>query len=211
MRNIPLFKVYMADNVDEPLLKVLHSGYIGEGEKVQEFEQALRDYLHQKYVLTLNSGTAGLHIAYHMALHQDGPKTFYNSNMDEVITTPITCTATNTPIIANGAKIVWADVDPLTGSIDPDDIEKKITKNTKAITMVHWGGNPCDIGKINKIASEHGIKTIEDGAHAMGMEYKGEKVGSHSDYTMISLQAIKHVTSVDGGLLLTKKENDYNR
>ncbi len=210
-KQIPLFKVFMAEEVDEPLLKVVHSGYIGEGEQVASFEKDLKGYFNTPYLTTLNNGTAGLHLAYHMALHQNGPKTWRNSNEDEVITTPITCTATNEPIIANGAKVVWADVDPITGSIDPNDIERKITSKTKAISMVHWGGNPCEIDKINAIGKKYGIKIIEDGAHSMGMEYKGKKIGNHSDYTIISLQAIKHITSVDGGILMVKTEKDYER
>ena len=211
MKQIPLLKVYMAEEVDKPLLDVIHSGYIGEGPRVQEFEDNLKAYFGTPYLTTLNNGTAGLTLAYHMALHQDAPKTYYNSNEDEIITTPITCTATNTPIVSMGAKIVWADVDTITGSISPEDIERKITKHTKAITMVHWGGNPCDIERINEIAKAHGIKTVEDGAHSMGMQYKGKMFGNHSDYSMISLQAIKHVTSVDGGLLFMKSERDYER
>ena len=210
-KQIPLFKVFMAEEVDKPLLEVLHSGYIGEGEQVLSFEKTLKDYFKNPYLTTLNNGTAGLHLAYHMALHQNGPKTWFNSNDSEIISTPITCTATNEPIIANGAKIVWADVDPITGSIDPDDIERKITPKTKAITMVHWGGNPCDIDRINDIAKKYNLKVIEDGAHAMGMEYKGKMIGNWSDYTMISLQAIKHITSVDGGILMMKSEKDYER
>lgn len=211
MNTIPLLKVYMAKEVDGPLLEVIHSGYIGEGPRVKEFEDNLKAYFNTPYLTTLNNGTAGLTLAYHMALYQDEPKSYYHNNEDEIITTPITCTATNTPIINVGAKIVWADVDPITGSIAPDDIERKITKHTKAIVMVHWGGNPCDIERINKIAQEYGIKTVEDGAHAMGMEYKGKKFGVNSDYSMISLQAIKHVTSVDGGLLFLKSERDFER
>ena len=208
---IPLFKVFMAKEVDEPLLRVLHSGYIGEGEEVVSFEQDLKEYFGTQYLTTLNNGTAGLHLAYHLALHQDGPKGWRNSNDAEVISTPITCTATNEPIIANGAKIVWADVDPITGSISPEDIERKITKKTKAISMVHWGGNPCDIEAINNIAKAYNLKVIEDGAHSMGMEYKGKKIGNWSDYAMISLQAIKHITSVDGGILMLKSKEDYER
>ena len=208
---IPLFKVFMADEVDKPLLEVLHSGYIGEGPQVAMFEQELKAYFGNPYLTTLNNGTAGLHLAYHMALHQDKPKSWFNSNDVEVISTPITCTATNHPIIANGAKIVWADVNPITGNIDPDDIERKITPKTKAIVMVHWGGNPCEIDRINQIAKKHNLKVIEDGAHSMGMEYKGKKVGNHSDYTMISLQAIKHITSVDGGILMMKSKKDFER
>lgn len=210
-KDIKLFKVFMADEIDEPILEVLHSGWLGEGPKVEEFEGKLKSYFQNPRLTTLNNGTAGLHLAYHMALNQDSPKSYYNNNCNEVITTPITCTATNEPIIANGAKIVWADVDPITGSIDPKSIENKITDNTKAITMVHWGGNPCEIDKINDIGRKYGIKTIEDGAHAMGMEYKGKMFGNHSDYSMISLQAIKHITSADGGILMMKSEADFER
>lgn len=210
-KNIVLLKVFMAKEVDQPIIDVLHSGYIGEGPKTAEFESRLKRYFGNPFLTTLNNGTSGLHLAYHMALHQEGPKTYHNSNVDEVISTPITCTATNTPIIANGAKIVWADVDPITGSIDPKSIESKITENTKAVAMVHWGGNPCKIDEINEIAHRNGLKTVEDGAHSMGMEYKGKLVGNHSDYTEISLQAIKHVTSGDGGILMVKSEKDFER
>lgn len=208
---IPLFKVFVSKDVDKPLLETIHSGWIGEGPKVQEFETNLKAYVGNNKLITCNAGTSALHIAYHIALHPNDYKGYRNSNEDEIISTPITCTATNTPIISNGAKIVWADVDPITGSISPEDIKKKITKHTKAVSMVHWGGNPCDIDAINKIAHDAGINTVEDGAHAMGMEYKGKKFGNHSDFSMNSLQAIKHLTSIDGGLLWLKSEKDFER
>jgi dTDP-4-amino-4,6-dideoxygalactose transaminase len=192
----------MPKSVDAPLLEVLHSGFIGQGVKVDEFEEKLGNYFGNKNVLTLNSGTSGLHLALRLANVGFG---------DEVITTAMTCTATNMPIMAAGAKIVWADIDPITGLIDPKDIEKKITSKTKAIIMVHFGGIPCDINAINKIAKKHNIKTIEDAAHAIGSEYNNQKIGNHSDFIMFSLQAIKHFTTVDGGLLLCKDEDDYER
>ncbi len=202
-REVPLFKVFMADSVGDKVKEVLYSGFIGEGPRVAEFERKLSNYMGNNNVLTLNSGTAGLQIAYHMAIN--------HSDNAEIISTPITCTATNTPIITNNAKIVWADVDPLSGSIDPNEIENKITKNTKAIVMVHWGGNPCDIEKINNIGKKYDIKVVEDGAHSMGTKYKGRPIGSDSDFIMFSLQAIKHITSVDGGLLVCKSKEDYAR
>jgi len=197
-----LFKVHMPKSVDKPLLEVLHSGFIGQGSKVNEFEEKLSHYFGNKNVLTLNSGTSGLHLALRLANVGCG---------DEVITTAMTCTATNMPILAAGAKIVWADVNPITGLIDPEDIEKKITDKTKAIIMVHFGGRVCDIEKINQIAHKYGIKTIEDSAHAIGSIYKGQKIGNHSDFVMFSLQAIKHFTTIDGGLLLCKDDDDYKR
>ena len=197
-----LFKVHMPKSVDKPLLEVLHSGFIGQGKKVDEFEEKLGQYFGNKKVLTLNSGTSGLHLALRLANVGHG---------DEVITTAMTCTATNMPILAAGAKIVWADVNPITGLIDPQAIEEKITSKTKAIMMVHFGGIPCDIDAINAIAKKYNLKTIEDGAHAIGAEYKGSKIGNHSDFIMFSLQAIKHFTTVDGGLLLCKDQSDYER
>jgi perosamine synthetase len=197
-----LFKVFMPKSVDKPLLEVLHSGFIGQGNKVDEFESKLANYFGNNKVLSLNSGTSGLHLALRLANVSYG---------DEVITTPMTCTATNMPILAAGAKIVWADIDPVTGLIDPKSIESKITKKTKAIIMVHFGGIPCDIDTINKIAKKYKIKTIEDGAHAMGAEYRNVKIGNHSDFTMFSLQAIKHFTTIDGGLLLCNNQTDYER
>ena len=148
---IPLFKVYISKDIDKPLLDTIHSGWIGEGPRVAEFENNLKSYTGNDKLITVNAGTSALHIAYHLALHQNDYKSYHNSNTDEIISTPITCTATNTPIISNGAKIVWADVDPITGSISPEDIAKKITPNTKAVSMVHWGGNPCDIKKLTKL------------------------------------------------------------
>lgn len=168
-KTIPLFKVYMSDDVDKPLLETIHSGWIGEEPKVEEFENNLKQYYGNPYIVTVNNGTAALHLAYHMSLYHDGAKTSHIDTEAEIITTPITCTATNTPIIHNGAKIVWADVDPITGNIDPADIESKITNKTRAVVMVHWGGNPCMIDEINAIAHRHGIKTIEDNAHGIAM------------------------------------------
>lgn len=211
MKKIPLFKVYMAEEIDKPLLEVLHSGWIGEGPKVEEFENKLKDYFGNQYLVTVNNGTSALHLSYHMSLYSDEIKSYYNDNKKEVISTAITCTATNTPIINNGAKIVWADVDPLTGNIDPNDVENKISENTRAIVMVHWGGNPCDIKRINEIGKKHNIKVVEDAAHAIGMEYMGKKVGNFSDFTAISLQAIKCITSVDGGIIMMKNKEDYER
>src|SRR5947207_11612447 len=119
--------------------------------------------------------------------------------------------ATNTSVIRNGARIIWADVDPLTGNIDPDEIEPLITNKTKAIMMVHWGGNPCDIERICEIGRIHGIKVIEDAAHALGATYRGLPIGRHSDFVAFSFQAIKQVTSVDGGCLICKEGKDDAR
>ena len=199
---IPLFKVHMPKDVDKPLLEVLHSGYIGQGPKVEEFEKKLSQFLGTENVLTLNSGTSALHLALRLANVGEG---------DEVISTPMTCSATNEPILAAGAKIVWADVFPENGLIDPSSIEKKITKKTKAIVGVHWGGMPFQIDEINKIALENNLKVIEDAAHALGAEFNGTKIGSHSDYVCFSFQAIKHLTTVDGGAISCRTTEELSK
>jgi len=201
---IPLFKVFMPESVREPLWETLASGYIGQGPRVEEFEKMYGEWIGNPQVLTVNAGTSGLHLAYHMMIEEPG---------DEIITTAMTCTATNTPIVnTKMGKIVWADVDPKSGLIDPSDIEHRITPRTKGIVMVHLGGNPCAIDEINELAHRHGLKTVEDGAHSIGTTYKGRRLGDNtSDFVMYSFQAIKHMTTIDGGALICRDKADYDR
>lgn len=125
MKNIPLFKVFVSPDVDKTLLDVLHSGFIGEGEYVKEFEENLAKYFNNNFTATVNAGTSALHLAYHISLYNDRVKSYQTDNDLEIITSPMTCTATNTPIITNSASIKWADCDPITGNICPDSIKKK--------------------------------------------------------------------------------------
>lgn len=201
-KNIPLFKVFMPPSVMQPLKQVLLSGYIGEGLRVEQFENLLAPWFANKNVLTVNNGTAALQLALRLANVGYG---------DEVISTAMTCSATNEPILALGAKIVWADIDPWTANIDPEDVVRKITPKTKAIMCVHWGGYPCDLAELKKIAAEHNIKLIEDACHAFGAVYQDKPIGSHSDFTCFSFQAIKHMTTVDGGALVCKSDDDCRR
>ena len=201
-KNIPLFKVFMPESVFEPLRKVLLSGYIGEGPRVEEFEHQLGPWFGNNNVLAVNNGTAALQLALRLANVGYG---------DEVISTAMTCSATNEPILAMGAKIIWADIDPWTANIAPKDVARKITPKTKAIMCVHWGGYPCELDELNTIATEHGIKLIEDACHAFGSTYHGKPIGSHSDFACFSFQAIKHMTTVDGGALVCKSEADCQR
>ena len=193
---IPLFAVHMPDAVDEPLLKVLHSGYIGQGAKVEEFEAHLAAYLGNPNVLTLNSGTSALELALHLA--GVGPGT-------EVISTPMTCTATNTPILSRGGKIVWADVDPNTGLIDFADVRRKLTSHTAAVMAVDWGGTSCDYATPD-VLGQYAYPVIRDAAHAFGAP-----VPAGPRFHCYSFQAIKHITTVDGGALVTASDTDYKR
>ena len=194
MKNIPLFKVYMSKNASKKINKVLDSGFIGQGQKVDEFEKKLENLWQAKNVLTVNSGTSALSLAYHLIGLKKG---------DEVITTPITCLATNSPLLALSCKIVWADVDPLTGLIDPEDVKKKITKRTKAIVCVDWEGRPCDYDALKSF----GIPVVQDAAHSFMTYYKGKHIAnSGGDYVCFSFQAIKHLTCIDGGVIKVPKE-----
>lgn len=186
----------------EPLRATLFSGFIGEGPRVAEFEEALSARLEAPYPLTVNSATSGLQLALRLAGVEQG---------DQVISTALTCTATNWAILAQGGIPVWADVDENTANMDPRTIEALITPRTKAIMVVHWGGCPVDLDDIWAIAKKHGLKVIEDGAHAFGSRYKGKHVGTQSDFGVFSFQAIKHMTTVDGGLVIAKSEADYKR
>lgn len=199
---IPLFKVFMPESVMGPLRDTLFSGYIGQGPRVEEFEKALSARLRAPHVLALNSATSGLQLALRLAGVGPG---------DEVITTALTCTATNWAILAQGAVPVWADIDPATGNLDPRAIGTLVTPKTKAVMVVHWGGYPADLDEIWSIARRHGLKVVEDAAHAFGSTYKGIHVGTQSDFGVFSFQAIKHMTTVDGGLLVARDDGAYSR
>lgn len=199
---INLFKVHIPAAVDKPLLETLHSGYITQGPKVEEFESRVAAFLGTDHVVSLNAGTSALTLALRLAGVGPG---------DEVITTPMTCTATNLPVLSLGGKLVFADIDPMTGNISAESIQKRITKKTKAILFVDWGGTPADLDEIMSIARAQDLKVIEDAAHAFGAEYKGRKVGTIADFTCFSLQAIKHITTGDGGILTCLDPKDYKR
>src|SRR3989338_7893059 len=166
-KKISMFYPYMNDAAIENAIAVLRSRWIAQAKKVDEFEAALKQELKVPYPITVNSGTAALQLALDVAGVGPG---------DEVITTAMTCTATNHAILMQYAKSVFADIQYNTGNIDPNDIEHRITPKTKAIIAVHWSGYPCDMDEINKIAKKHNLKVIEDGAHALGAYYKGKAI-----------------------------------
>ncbi len=206
MKNIPLFKVFMSKNCDKSVTNVLNSGFIGQGPKVEEFEELLRGYLETPYVNTVNSATSALHLALHMI------KEFSGKKRNQVLSVPLTCTATNTSIINNGLDIKWVDTKIETCNIDLIDLEEKIDEKTLAIMIVHWGGYPVDMNQLDEILDRAKIKfgfrpfVIEDCAHAFGSNYQGMKLGKNN-FAAYSFQAIKHLTTGDGGALVCP--NDY--
>lgn len=177
---------------------VLSSGYVGQGKHVDAFEMDLAAYFGTPFVNTVNSGTSALHLA--VRLIRDLPG-------DEILTTPLTCTATNWPILANGWRLRWLDIDPRTCNLDLDDLARKLSPRTKAVVVVHWGGYPVELDAVRRLlanyAGDRDIPIIEDCAHAWGASYKRIPVGAWGNLACFSLQAIKLVTSVDGGVLVT--------
>lgn len=226
---IPLFKVFMTENAALETSKVLMSGYIGQGPQVEKFEELLKDYLTNDNVVTVNSATSAEHLAIHMLKRPERNFISYHGVCfdehqwpginpgDEILTTPLTCTATNWPILANGIDLKWVDVDPNTCNIDLEDLERKISPKTKAIMVVHWGGYPVDLDRLQSIQAKtqklYGFKpaVIEDCAHAFGATYKGQKIGSHGNICTFSFQAIKHLTTVDGGCVVFPYKEQVRR
>ena len=181
-----------------PMLEeILYSGYIAEGEAVYEFERRFGEYIQNPYSISVNSGTAALHIALMMIGIKEG---------DEVISTALTAEPTNIVILLAGGKVVFSDVDRKTGLLCPQSVREKITERTKAIMLVHYAGMVCNMDEFNKLSTEYSIPIIEDNAHALGSRYNGMLLGSNSEYTCFSFQAIKHMTTVDGGMLTLKSE-----
>jgi dTDP-4-amino-4,6-dideoxygalactose transaminase len=206
---IPLFKVFMNPAVTEIVNPTLVSGFISQGARVEEFETKLRSLFDHPYLVTLNSATSGLTLALRMIKDK-----YHLQETDEVLSSPLTCMATNEPILANNLRIKWVDVDSKTCNIDLNDLEKKISKTTRILLFVHWGGNPLNMDKLTEVLDkkekEFGfrVQVIEDCAHAMLAEWNGRKLGTTGNYAVYSLQAIKHLTTGDGGVLLLPTEGD---
>ena len=211
-KTISLFKVFMDESVNEELPKTLMSGFITQGPKVEKLEEDLRKMFDHPYIVTLNSGTSGLILA--LRLIKDRMNL---TGDDEVLTSPLTCMATNEPIIMNGLQIKWVDVQKGGCNICLEDLERKLTTRTKVIMFVHWGGYPVDLDKLDEILERNkerlGFKPliIEDCAHAFLSEYRGRKIGCSGNYCVFSTQAIKHFTTGDGGLLFCPTEEEYER
>ncbi|MFS0692340.1 DegT/DnrJ/EryC1/StrS family aminotransferase [Streptomyces nitrosporeus] len=207
---IPLFKVAMSPKASSLVGEVLDSGYIGQGAKVDAFERALAERLDNPRVLTVNSATSGLHLALHLVATESGRD-------GEVLATALTCTATNWPILANGMRIRWVDTDPSTLNMDLDDLARKITPETRAIVLVHWGGYPVDLDRLRGVLDRaerlHGVRprVVEDCADAWGATYKGVPLGGHGSIGVYSFQAVKHLTAGDGGLIVLPDDGLMDR
>ena len=199
---IPYGRQSIDDADIEAVVKVLKSDYLTTGPAVAAFEKKVADYVGAKYAVAVSNGTAALHVACLAAGIGEG---------DEVITTPITFAASANCVLYCGGTPVFADIDPDTYNISPEELEKKITSRTKAIIPVHYTGQPCDMDAILEIAHKHNLLVVEDGAHALGAAYKGKKIGSIADMTCFSFHPVKPVTTGEGGMIVTDNEELYRR
>jgi len=200
---IPISEPSITDKEADYVLQAVKSGWVSSlGEFITKFEEKFAEYIGVKYALTTCNGTTALHLALVSLGIKEG---------DEVIVPDLTFVATANAVTYTGAKPVFADVDPETWCIDPDDIKKKITPRTKAIIPVHLYGHPANMDEINKIAKEHNLYVIEDSAEALGAEYKGKKVGSLSDCGVFSFYGNKIITTGEGGMITTNDENLYEK
>ncbi len=191
---IPYGKQTISEEDIDAVCSVLRSDYITQGPKIPEFEQAVSAYVGAKYGVAVSSGTAALHSAMYVLGIKPG---------DEVIVPPITFAATANCVCFMGATPVFADVKPDTLLIDPEQVERNITPKTKAIIGVDYAGHPCDWDALRDIADRHGLTLVADGCHALGAEYKGRKVGTLADMTVFSFHPVKHITTGEGGMVVT--------
>lgn len=201
---IPYGRQFIDEEDIKSVVEVLKSPFITQGPKVAQFEEKLAEYCGARFAVAFSSGTAALHAAYFSAGLSEG---------DEFITSPITFAATANAGLFLGAKPVFVDVERDTGNIDADLIEEALTPKTKLIVPVHYAGFPANMEKIREIAEKHGLKVVEDACHALGAEYKGSKIGSceYSDATVFSFHPVKHITTGEGGAVLTNCEDIYKK
>jgi perosamine synthetase len=184
--------------IDEDDIKavvdVLRSDWLTTGPKVAEFEKRFAEMVGAKYAVAVNSGTAALHAAAFAAGIGPG---------DEVITTPMTFAASANCVLYCGGRPVFADVEADTLLLDPSSVESKVSPKTKAIIAVDYAGQPCDYDALKKLSDEHGLILIADACHALGATYKNRKVGTLADMTVFSFHPVKHITTGEGGMVIT--------
>ena len=202
-KTVTLFYPYIPKNYLSALKKVFSTRWIGQGPLVDKLEKVFsKRFANKLPSVAVGSGTDALHLAYILA---DIKKN------DEVICPIFTCTATNIPLLYIGAKIKFADIDPKTMNIDIQSVKKLITRKTKAIVFVNYGGLPCDLKELNAIAKKRKIILIQDAAQSLGAKYNNKSIVKYADYTIYSFQAIKQITSGDGGMLVFKDKKKLKK
>ena len=199
---LPYGKQTIDDDDIEEVVNTLKSPLITQGPKIEEFERSIAKYCGAKYAVAFNSGTSALHGAYFALGLKKG---------DEMITSPNTFVASSNAGLYLGANVKFGDIEINTGNLDPSKIE--ISDKTKLITPVHYSGQPADLKEFSEIAEDNDIKLIEDGAHALGATYENEKIGSlkYSEMAMFSFHPVKHITTGEGGIIVTNDDEYYER
>ncbi len=199
---IRTWSTYVPEEAITEVVKTMRSGWLNTGKKEKELREVACKKWGFGHCVAAITGTAALRAS--LAVLGIGPG-------DEVISTPFTFIATNTAILEQGANPVFADIKYHDLNIDPESIKKRITKKTKAIMVVHYGGNSCDMDEIREIGKKYGLPIIEDAAHALGSQYKGNYIGVKGDITCFSLQVVKIITSGDGALIATPNKSYYQQ
>lgn len=198
---IPLYKPYMPNIPDIDL--ILHSGQLAAGKYTGKFEERLQDYFKSENVASVNSFTSAISVATSTLDLRPG---------DEIIASPMACLGSTQPYAGAGLKIVWADVDPMTGTLNPEDVRKKISSKTKAIVHNHFCGYPGYIDEINSLGEDNGIWVIDDGIECFGSKYKGQYIGNcGTDVTVFSFNPVRVLTTVEGGAVTFKDTNLFRR
>lgn len=198
---LPFARPSVSEEAIADVADSIRSGWLAMGPKTILFEKNFAGYVGASYALAVNSATAGLHCALTALGIGAG---------DEVITTPMTFAATANAILFTGAKPVFADIDRDTLDIVPGNIERAVTKKTKAVVPVHFAGTPCDMDEIEAIADAHGLAVVEDAAHALGAEYKGRRIGADRGarrLSVFSFHPTKNITTGEGGMVCTQDED----
>ena len=202
MEAIPYGRQWIDEEDISAVVEVLRGDWITQGPKVEEFERAIADYVGVRYAVAFNSGTSALHAAYFAAGITEG---------DEIITSPITFVATANAALYLRAQVTFADIDMKTYCLDPQEVEKKLTPRTKLVVPVSFAGYPVDLEPFFELRERHNFTIIEDASHALGAVRNGKKVGQEADMTVFSFHPVKHITTGEGGMVVTNKEEFYER
>lgn len=204
MKYIPYGHQVIDEDDVKAVIETIKSDFLTQGPKIEEFESKVAAYVGVKFAVAFNSGTSALHGAYYAV----GIK-----KNDDFITAPNTFVATANAGLYLGAKPIFVDIEEDTGNIDAQQIQQRITPKTRLIVPIHYAGHPVDLEVIKKTAKKHKLFIIEDACHALGAEYKGEKIGNckYSDMTVFSFHPVKHITTGEGGLVTTNNEKFYKK
>jgi dTDP-4-amino-4,6-dideoxygalactose transaminase len=196
MKDIPLYKPHIPARAGSAVAEVLESGQIAGDGNLPAFEEKLRQFLGAAHLVVTAEFSRSLEMALRMA--DVGPG-------DSVLTASLACLATTMPILQTGARPVWCDIDPTTGNLDPDEVLRRRLPNTKAVLLYHWVGFPADVQSVLRIATDSGLKVIEDAGEALGAELDGKRIGTHGcDYSVFSFSPVRHITTGEGAAIICR-------